>query len=98
MQFTTKLLGIEGINRWQWIISTCRRVVIRSFDFIASFTNCFSLYMRTGDSLFDIDLRALCAAAKDRDALIALHRVADASRYGSVVLAGDRVVRFYGEV
>jgi D-glycero-D-manno-heptose 1,7-bisphosphate phosphatase len=50
--------------------------------------------MLNGDSFFDIDLRALCAAGKDRDALIALHRVADASRYGSVMLDGDRVVRF----
>ena len=50
--------------------------------------------MLNGDSFFDIDLRALCAAGEDRDALIALHRVADASRYGSVVLDGDRVVRF----
>jgi D-glycero-D-manno-heptose 1,7-bisphosphate phosphatase len=50
--------------------------------------------MLNGDSFFDIDLRALCAAGEDRDALIALYRVADASRYGSVVLDGDRVVRF----
>jgi len=50
--------------------------------------------MLNGDSFFDIDLRALCAAGKDRDALIALHRVADASRYGSIMLDGERVVRF----
>jgi D-glycero-D-manno-heptose 1,7-bisphosphate phosphatase len=52
--------------------------------------------MLNGDSFFDIDLRALCARYQqaDCDALIALHRVADASRYGSVVLEGERVVRF----
>jgi len=52
--------------------------------------------MLNGDSFFDIDLRALCAgcAHPDREASIALHRVPDASRYGSVVLDGDRVVRF----
>jgi NDP-sugar pyrophosphorylase family protein len=49
-----------------------------------------------GDSFFDIDLRALCTAsdAADCEALIALHRVSDASRYGSVALEGDRIVRF----
>jgi D-glycero-D-manno-heptose 1,7-bisphosphate phosphatase len=52
--------------------------------------------MLNGDTFFDIDLRALCAGYDDADceALIALHRVSDASRYGSVVLDGDRVVRF----
>jgi D-glycero-D-manno-heptose 1,7-bisphosphate phosphatase len=52
--------------------------------------------MLNGDSFFDVDLRALCAASEDPDceALIALHRVSDASRYGSVMLDGDRVVRF----
>jgi NDP-sugar pyrophosphorylase family protein len=52
--------------------------------------------MLNGDSFFDIDLRALCTAYESTacEALIALHRVADASRYGSVVLDGMRVVRF----
>ena len=49
-----------------------------------------------GDTLFAIDLRALCAQSDrlDCEALIALHRVPDASRYGSVVLEGDRIVSF----
>ena len=49
-----------------------------------------------GDTFFDINLRALsvAGATADQEALIALHRVSDASRYGSVVLDGDRVVRF----
>jgi NDP-sugar pyrophosphorylase family protein len=49
-----------------------------------------------GDTFFDIDLAALCAAADalDCDAMLALHRVPDASRYGAVVLEGDRVVSF----
>jgi D,D-heptose 1,7-bisphosphate phosphatase len=48
-----------------------------------------------GDTFFDINLRALVlACATDQEALIALHRVSDASRYGSVLLDGDRVVRF----
>jgi len=49
-----------------------------------------------GDTFFDIDLRALCAYSDraDCDALIALHRVPDGSRYGSVVLDGDRIVSF----
>jgi D-glycero-D-manno-heptose 1,7-bisphosphate phosphatase len=52
--------------------------------------------MLNGDSFFDIDLRALCAAYESMacEALIALHRVMDASRYGSVVLDGEHVVRF----
>jgi NDP-sugar pyrophosphorylase family protein len=49
-----------------------------------------------GDTFFDIDLRALCAHSDrtDCEALIALHRVPDASRYGSVALQGDRIVSF----
>jgi NDP-sugar pyrophosphorylase family protein len=55
-----------------------------------------SFLMLNGDTYFNIDLRALCTAFGDtgREALIALHRVPDAARYGSVVLEGDRVVRF----
>jgi D,D-heptose 1,7-bisphosphate phosphatase len=55
---------------------------------------CFLLL--NGDTFFDINLRALAATCNDPDleALIALHRVPDASRYGSVVLEGDRIVRF----
>jgi NDP-sugar pyrophosphorylase family protein len=49
-----------------------------------------------GDTFFDIDLLALCAAAdySDCEAMLALHRVPDASRYGSVVREGDRIVSF----
>jgi D-glycero-D-manno-heptose 1,7-bisphosphate phosphatase len=51
--------------------------------------------MLNGDSFFDIDLRALCAGIDTgSDALIALRQVDDASRYGSVLLDGSRVVRF----
>jgi NDP-sugar pyrophosphorylase family protein len=53
-------------------------------------------FLLNGDSFFDIDLRALCATSlpPDCEALIALNRVADASRYGSVLLDGAHVVRF----
>jgi D-glycero-D-manno-heptose 1,7-bisphosphate phosphatase len=51
--------------------------------------------MLNGDTFFDIDLQALCAGGDAGcEALIALHQVSDASRYGSVVLDGSRVVRF----
>lgn len=53
--------------------------------------------MLNGDSFFDIDLRGLCGGVENNpeiEALIALHRVADASRYGSAVLEGERIVRF----
>lgn len=52
--------------------------------------------MLNGDSFFDIDLRALCAAADGagREATLALRRVPDGARYGSVVLDGQRIVRF----
>jgi len=52
--------------------------------------------MLNGDTYFDIDLRALCAGFDDAgaEALIALHRVPDAARYGSVELNGDRIIRF----
>lgn len=55
-----------------------------------------SFLLLNGDTFFDINLRALAATCNDPDqeALIALYRVPDASRYGSVVLEGDRVVRF----
>jgi len=47
-----------------------------------------------GDSFFDINMRALAAEADEEfDAFIALRRVSDASRYGSVELKGNRVVR-----
>jgi D-glycero-D-manno-heptose 1,7-bisphosphate phosphatase len=41
------------------------------------------LLLVNGDTFFDIDLRALCAYSDraDCEALIALHRVPDASRY-----------------
>ena len=51
--------------------------------------------MANGDSLFDINLRALAAGSltgfKGR---LALRAVPDASRYGAVDLAGDRIVAF----
>lgn len=47
-----------------------------------------------GDSFFDINIRALSAKAADIEALIALRRVSDASRYGTVELEGNRIVRF----
>jgi D-glycero-D-manno-heptose 1,7-bisphosphate phosphatase len=52
--------------------------------------------MLNGDSIFDIDLRALCAShgEPDCEALIALRHMPDASRYGAVELQGDRIVRF----
>ena len=52
-----------------------------------------------GDSFFDINMRALAAEADvDSEALIALRCVPEASRYGSVELKGDRVVRFCEKV
>lgn len=52
-----------------------------------------------GDSFFDIDVRALAAEpCIDCDAVIALRRVPDASRYGSVQLHGDRILRFNEKV
>ena len=49
-----------------------------------------------GDSFFDIDLRSLTAEATARNyqALLALHAVEDASRYGMVDLEGERIIRF----
>jgi D,D-heptose 1,7-bisphosphate phosphatase len=52
-----------------------------------------------GDSLFDINMRALAAEADaDCEALIALRCVPETSRYGTVELNGDRVVRFCEKV
>jgi D,D-heptose 1,7-bisphosphate phosphatase len=47
-----------------------------------------------GDTFLDINMRALAAEAADTEALIALRRVADSSRYGTVELAGTRIIRF----
>ncbi len=49
-----------------------------------------------GDSYFDTNLRALATAAEasDAPALIALRRVPDGRRYGTVELDGARVMRF----
>jgi D,D-heptose 1,7-bisphosphate phosphatase len=48
-----------------------------------------------GDSLFDFNLAKLLAAAGDDERpVIALRHVDDASRYGVVTLAGDRVTAF----
>ena len=44
-----------------------------------------------GDSFFDINLRALAAEASAQEALIALRRVSDPSRYGTVELKGKEV-------
>src|SRR5262249_36717163 len=52
-----------------------------------------------GDSLFDINMRALAAEADaDCEALIALRCVPEASRYGTVELDDDRVVHFHEKV
>ncbi len=51
--------------------------------------------MGNGDSLFEINLRALTAGmGADAAARLALRTVADPGRYGSVVLEGQRIVRF----
>jgi NDP-sugar pyrophosphorylase family protein len=47
-----------------------------------------------GDSLLDINIRALAAKAADTEALVAPRRVSDSSRYGTVELEGNRIVRF----
>lgn len=49
-----------------------------------------------GDSFFDINLRSLAAeaTARDYEALLALHAAEDASRYGIVDVAGERIIRF----
>jgi D-glycero-D-manno-heptose 1,7-bisphosphate phosphatase len=47
-----------------------------------------------GDSFFDINLRALAAETSDYEALVALRRVCDPSRYGTVELQGKEIVRF----
>ena len=54
-----------------------------------------------GDSFFDINLRSLAAralaamaTAADCEAWLALRQVAEASRYGTVEIEGDRIVRF----
>jgi UTP-glucose-1-phosphate uridylyltransferase/histidinol phosphatase-like enzyme len=49
-----------------------------------------------GDSFFDTNLRSLTneAVSSDREALLALRWVTDASRYGVVDLVGNRIVRF----
>jgi histidinol-phosphate phosphatase family protein len=51
--------------------------------------------MGNGDSLFEINLRALAAGlGADAAARLALRRVDNPDRYGSVVLEGRRIVRF----
>src|SRR5262249_51180469 len=52
-----------------------------------------------GDSLFDINIRALVAEDDAScEAVIALRTVPEASRYGTIELNGDRVVRFREKV
>jgi D,D-heptose 1,7-bisphosphate phosphatase len=51
--------------------------------------------LANGDSVFDINWRALAqTACPEAIANLALRHVQDTSRYGSVALDGDRVVRF----
>lgn len=52
--------------------------------------------LMNGDSFFDINLRALVkdASATNSEAVLALRRVSDASRYGVVELDGNRVTQF----
>jgi NDP-sugar pyrophosphorylase family protein len=47
-----------------------------------------------GDSFFNINIRALAAQAAGIEALVALRRVSNASRYGTVDLEGNRIVHF----
>ena len=47
-----------------------------------------------GDTFFDINLRALAADASAHESLIALRRVSDSSRYGTVELSGKEIRRF----
>jgi D,D-heptose 1,7-bisphosphate phosphatase len=47
-----------------------------------------------GDSFFDVNLRALASDASGCTAVMALRRVSDASRYGTVDLVGSQIVRF----
>lgn len=51
-------------------------------------------YFLNGDSLFDINLLALEADLGDDVGALALRPVADGSRYGEVVLQGDRITAF----
>jgi D,D-heptose 1,7-bisphosphate phosphatase len=52
-----------------------------------------------GDSVFDVNIRALAAESDaDCEALIALRCVPETSRYGTVELNGDRIVRFREKV
>jgi len=56
-----------------------------------------SFLMVNGDSWFDINLRALAAQLGEGPGVLgalALRRLADASRYGAVRLAGDRIAEF----
>jgi D,D-heptose 1,7-bisphosphate phosphatase len=47
-----------------------------------------------GDSFFDVNLRALAAEASVHESLIALRRVSNPSRYGTVELKGNEVLQF----
>jgi D,D-heptose 1,7-bisphosphate phosphatase len=49
-----------------------------------------------GDSFFDINMRALAAEpmAADVEGLLALRRIADPARYGTVALSGTRITGF----
>lgn len=51
-------------------------------------------FFLNGDSLFDFNLLDLAAVAQDAEAILAVRTVPDASRYGRVVLEGNRVVDF----
>lgn len=52
-------------------------------------------FFLNGDTLFDINLWALAAAAKDRPATLALRPVRDASRYGAVRLTDTGAISLF---
>ncbi len=51
-------------------------------------------FMLNGDSLFDVNLWDLAAAAPEAEAALALRPIADAGRYGRVILDGARIASF----
>jgi D-glycero-D-manno-heptose 1,7-bisphosphate phosphatase len=51
-------------------------------------------FLLNGDSLFDINLWDLAGVARQAEATLAVRPLTDVSRYGAVVMEGDRIVRF----
>src|ERR1700723_1465794 len=51
-------------------------------------------FLLNGDSLFDINLWDLAGVAPDAEATLAVRPLGDVSRYGAVVMEGERIVRF----